>query len=169
VGHCAAADGKLIVGGDFQTVRGLARRGIARLNADGSGDPTFNPGSGVATTAYAVAVQPDGKVLMGGYNLITRLKPDGSLDNSFDPGTGPDYLFVYDLALQSDGKVLIGGNFTTVNGTNRNRIARLNSDGSLDSGFDPGTGPTTMSGLLPCSRMESWSLAVISPRSMALT
>ena len=42
--------------------------------------------------------------------------------------------------MQPDGKVLIGGSFTSVNGTNRNRIARLNADGSLDSSFNPGTG-----------------------------
>jgi hypothetical protein len=42
--------------------------------------------------------------------------------------------------VQADGKALIGGNFTTVNGANRNRVARLNANGSLDSGFNPGTG-----------------------------
>ena len=44
------------------------------------------------------------------------------------------------FAVESDGKLLIGGSFTVINGTSRNRIARLNADGSLDSGFDPGTG-----------------------------
>ena len=48
--------------------------------------------------------------------------------------------WVESVVVQADGKVLIGGYFTTVNGTNRNHIARLNSNGSLDNSFDPGTG-----------------------------
>src|SRR5688500_13922238 len=64
-------DGKVIIGGSFSTVKGLVRRGIARLNADGSSDSTFNPGTGVGTggNAYvtALALQSDGKVLIGGH------------------------------------------------------------------------------------------------------
>ncbi len=45
--------------------------------------------------------------------------------------------------VQPDGKILIGGTFTTVNGVTRNRVARLNPDGSLDTAFDPGTGPNS--------------------------
>ncbi|MCX6878768.1 MAG: choice-of-anchor D domain-containing protein [Verrucomicrobia bacterium] len=43
----------------------------------------------------------------------------------------------YSLALQADGKILVGGSFTTMDGAARNRIARLNADGSLDTGFNP--------------------------------
>ena len=39
------ADGKLLVGGGFTTVKGLPRFGLARLNADGSGDPAFDAGT----------------------------------------------------------------------------------------------------------------------------
>ncbi|MEO6542230.1 MAG: delta-60 repeat domain-containing protein, partial [Ferruginibacter sp.] len=70
---------------------------------------------------------------------IARLNTDGSLDTGFNPGTGADRA-VYTTAIQSDGKIIIGGDFTTYNGTARIRIARLNSDGSLDAGFNPGTG-----------------------------
>jgi hypothetical protein len=51
---------------------------------------------------------------------------------------------VYAVAIQDDGKVIIGGTFTTVNGITRNRIARLNVDGSVDTNFDPGNGPNNM-------------------------
>jgi uncharacterized delta-60 repeat protein len=61
------------------------------------------------------------------------------LDASFNPGTGADH-WVNSIALQPDGKILIGGYFDTYNGTTRNRIARLNTDGSLDASFNPGTG-----------------------------
>jgi uncharacterized delta-60 repeat protein len=137
-------DGKVIIGGDFATVKGLVRHGIARLNADGSGDPSFNPGTAFDASRYvgAVALQSDGKVLIAvvtasyeGY--AARLNRDGTLDNSFNPDTDAP---VFSVALQPDGKVLIGGGFTTVNGTNRSGIARLNADGSLDTSFDPGTG-----------------------------
>src|SRR5436190_15041369 len=63
----------------------------------------------------------------------------GDVDLSFDPGSGPNG-DVYCVATQPDGKALIGGAFTSVNGTNRNHIARLNADGSLDPTFDPGQG-----------------------------
>jgi uncharacterized delta-60 repeat protein len=90
----------------------------------------------------------DGKILVGGYfttfngtgrNRIARLNSDGTLDTGFDPGTGFDN-GVVTLTTQSDGKVLAGGYFSTFNGTSRVRIARLNTDGSLDTSFDPGTG-----------------------------
>jgi uncharacterized delta-60 repeat protein len=125
-------DGKILVAGDFPSVNGTNTYGLARLNANGSLDTTFNPAVG----GYPIALQPDGKVLVGGY---ARLNADGSLDGSFNPGTGANGI-VASIIARSDGKVIIGGNFTTVNGTNRNRIARLNANGSLDSSFNPGTG-----------------------------
>ena len=65
---------------------------------------------------------------------------DGSLDTSFNPGTNGD---VYVVKLQADGKILVAGSFTTLGGggtgtTSRNSLGRLNSDGSLDTGFNPG-------------------------------
>jgi uncharacterized delta-60 repeat protein len=136
------SDGKLLVVGAFSPGK------IIRLNADGRVDSSFNPGTGPDSGISSVALQPDGKVLIGGYfsavngtirNGIARLNANGSLDGSFDPGTGVGG-FVYSIALQPDGKVLIGGDFTSVNGTNRTNIARLNANGSLDTSFNPGTG-----------------------------
>ncbi len=141
-------DGKVLIGGNFTTFNGIGRAHVARLDADGSLDTTFDPGSGADDTVYAVVVQPDGKVLIGGdfttvdgvsRSRIARLNADGSLDTTFDPGSGADNR-VWDLALQPDGKVLIVGTFTTVDATSRDRIARLNADGSVDTSFDPGTG-----------------------------
>lgn len=147
-------DGKILIGGSFNTVNGASRSCIARLNVSGTLDASFNPGLGAGPryeyqpSVYAVSVQSDGRVLIGGHfttvngtnrSGIARLNADGSLDGSFDPGTGATY-DVYSVVLQSDGKVLIGGQFDSFNGINRNRIARLNTNGSLDSSFDPGTG-----------------------------
>jgi len=141
-------DGKILVGGYFTALQGANRNGIARLNANGSLDNSFNPGTG-ANAVTSVALQPDGKVIIGGgfttvndtaRSGIARLNADGSLDSSFNPGTGVNGT-VYSVASQPDGKVLMGGSFTSVNGTNRPNIARLNAEGSLDSSFNPGTGP----------------------------
>ena len=141
-------NGKALISGSFTSVNGTVRNRIARLNTDGSLDPSFNLGTGTDSLIFSVEVQGDGKVLIGGpftlvngvsRNRIARLNPDGSLDSSFNPGTGPDEK-VSAVAVQGDGKLLIGGHFTSFNGTGRNRIARLNADGSLDAGFNPGTG-----------------------------
>jgi uncharacterized delta-60 repeat protein len=142
------ADGKIIIGGEFTSYNGTSRNYIARLNADGSLDATFNPGTGANNFVSTTALQTDGKIIIGGdftsyngtpRNYIARLNTDGSLDTSFNPGTGANINF-FTSAVQSDGKIIIGGNFTSYNGTSRNRIARLNTDGSLDATFNPGTG-----------------------------
>jgi uncharacterized delta-60 repeat protein len=142
------ADGKIIVGGQFTSFNGTARTRIARLNADGSLDATFNPGAGFDATVYSICIQADGKILVGGSfnsfngtarNYIARLNEDGSLDGSFIPGIGFDNT-VWSIRIQDDGKIVVGGSFNNYNGTSRNYIARLNTDGSIDATFNPGTG-----------------------------
>jgi uncharacterized delta-60 repeat protein len=142
------SDGKVIIGGDFTSYNGTSQNRIARLNSDGSLDTTFDVGTGANFTVQTTSIQSDGKVIIGGVftsyngtsqNRIARLNSDGSLDTTFDVGTGANSN-VLTTSIQSDGKVIIGGEFTSYNGTGRNRIARLNSDGSLDTTFDVGTG-----------------------------
>src|SRR4029078_9243633 len=67
------------------------------------------------------------------------IETDGTLDSTFDAGNFTNG-WVIGSAFQSDGKLLIAGQFTKVHGVVRNGIARLNTDGTLDSSFDPGTG-----------------------------
>src|SRR5205814_2235697 len=99
------------------------------------------------------ALQPDGKILIGGAftavngaprNYLARLNADGSVDSGFNPAPIADYVrfkpSVQSLALQADGSIVVGGQFTDVGGASRNRIVRLNADGSLDPTFDPGSG-----------------------------
>ncbi|MCU0334465.1 MAG: delta-60 repeat domain-containing protein, partial [Chitinophagaceae bacterium] len=151
--HVLQPDGKLIIGGSFTNYNATSRNRIARLHTDGSLDESFKPGTGADQRVFSLALQPDGKVLLGGdfssYNgtargRIARLHADGSLDDSFNPGTGAGGSLstptVFSLALQPDGRVLVGGAFTSYNGTARSCIARLNADGSLDMRFNPGTG-----------------------------
>lgn len=142
------SDGKIVIGGYFTSFNGTARNYIARLNADGSVDMSFDPGSGASSIVQRVLAQGDGKVLIAGSfttyngtarNRIARLNSDGSLDTSFDPGSGANSV-VETFHIQPDHKILIGGNFNTYNATTRNNICRLNTDGSLDTSFDPGAG-----------------------------
>ena len=133
-------DGKIIICGEF-TAGG--HQYLARLNADGSLDPGFQLGTGLNGPSFRVAVQSDGRILVGGEftlvngisrNNIARLNGDGSLDAGFNPGTGADAP-VSAIAIQPDHKVIIGGGFKTVNGVSQKRLARLNPDGSLDTSF----------------------------------
>jgi uncharacterized delta-60 repeat protein len=139
---------RLLIGGQFTEVHGVNRNGIARLNADGSLDPTFDPGIGTDDIVFSVALQPDDKVLIAGYfthvngvsrNYIARLNVDGSLDTSFNVGSGADY-HVYSLLVQPNGKILVGGAFTVFNQANRQGIVRLDADGSIDPDFNPRPG-----------------------------
>ena len=65
------------------------------------------------------------------YKTLVRLNSNGSIDTSFNIGTGFDNT-VWTIDIQPDGKILVGGDFSTYNGTSRNRIVRLNSNGSID-------------------------------------
>ena len=147
-------DGKILVGGAFATINGVTFNGIGRLNTDGTPDSGFNSGgvgagsTGSSATVYALAVQSDGKIIIGGnftsYNGVTmnhlaRLNTDGSLDTNFNVGTGANDS-VQAATIQLDGKILIGGLFTNFNGVALNYIARLNTDGSVDTSFTPGVG-----------------------------
>jgi uncharacterized delta-60 repeat protein len=139
------SDGKVVICGDLPTVNGTARNRIARLNSDGTLDFTFlATGSWSKFRVNAAALQSDGRLLLAAAlprstaqtrNRIARLNSDGTLDASFlASGSGVNGE-VFSLALQSDGKTVIGGFFTSVNGTARNGIARLNSDGTNDASF----------------------------------
>lgn len=149
-------DGKVLIGGDFVTLGAQTRRAVGRLNTNGTVDTTFTPtaftpppNTTVDYRCQAILLQPDGKIVVGGKSTTTllsgmmiiagfvlRLNTNGSSDASFSTGGiggGP----VTSLAWQPDGKILVGGLFSSVGGQTRNRIARLNNDGSLDMNFNP--------------------------------
>lgn len=138
-------NGQILIGGSFTSVGNVGVTNVARLNSDRTLDPGFNPRNAVDRGyVTALAVQPDGKVVIGGafYSSsgiaqanITRLNPNGTVDTVFDQNVfvdGP----VNALVLQSDGKVLVGGGFLTVDFERRVSIGRLNTDGTLDITFD---------------------------------
>lgn len=144
-------DGKIIIGGDFTSVLGTARNRIARLNPDGTLDTGFNANANPNGTVRSIAIQSDGKILVGGQFLsiggqtrfnIARLNTDGTAD-SFDPSASVGGA-VFSIAVQPDGKILVGGAFSSIGGQARNRIARLNTDGTADS-FNPNSNDTVES------------------------
>jgi uncharacterized delta-60 repeat protein len=144
-------DGKIIVSGKFTTYQGVTENYIIRLNSDGSKDTTFISGTGTNAVIYCVAIQTDGKIILGGgfttyqsiiTNKIIRLNPNGSKDTTFNIGTGFTGfgITINSIVLQADGKILVGGNFTSYQDNNENRIIRLNTDGSKDNSFNSGSG-----------------------------
>ena len=183
-------DQKILIGGAFTRVNGTSRNRIARLNADGSLDTTFDAGTGPDLNVRFIELQADGKILVGGHfrkwngvntYRIIRLREDGTVDDTFsspfpdngyvseiikDESDGDIYVsggtrrlvrlnddgsiqwdvgrsFNSDpnaILLTQDGKLIVGGYFTTFAGVTRTRLARLNSDGTLDASFDPQPG-----------------------------
>jgi uncharacterized delta-60 repeat protein len=139
--------GKILISGNFTSVNGNARSRVARLNADGSLDQTFQPPT-INATVFDVAVAGSGKIYIVGdfttvgsstRNRVARLNSDGTLDLTFDPGLGPNAV-VNAVAVQSDGQVLIAGAFTTVSGFPSPGLARINGDPEAAA-------PVTISGM----------------------
>ncbi|MBM4223966.1 MAG: hypothetical protein FJ167_04070, partial [Gammaproteobacteria bacterium] len=142
------SNGQLLAAGRFTSFGATNRNRVARLNFDGTLDSTYNLGLGPDNAVNAVALQPDGRLVIGGdftsvggtlRSRVARLLVDGSIDTGFNPGSGANS-GVNSVALQADGKVLVGGGFTNFSNNPRGRIARLNTSGSLDTTFNPGTG-----------------------------
>ena len=144
------ADGKIVIGGDFTTYNNVANfNHLARLNPDGSVDTTFNVAvSGPSDSVRAIALQLDGRILIGGLftnvngtaaSHIARLNANGTVDTSFNAGLGANDA-VFSIALQADTRIVVGGEFTSFSGVTRNRITRLNPDGTVDPSINFGTG-----------------------------
>ena len=142
---CVQPDGKIIVGGQFSAAGGTPRGNIVRLLSNGSSDSDFAAGlPGSNGKVLALALQPDGKIIVGGSfttmhgqarGRVCRLNPDGTLDEVYASGLSGATGTVAAVLIQPDGKIIIAGYFLKVNDTNKTRIARLNLDGSLDGNF----------------------------------
>jgi uncharacterized delta-60 repeat protein len=140
-------DGRILVGGAFTAYQNQPFARIVRLLADGSVDPSFNPGAGFDSEVRRIIEMGDGKLVIGGYfntfnNLtrrgIVRLLPDGAIDNSFEVGTGFSGQV---LELQSDSRerIVVVGSMTQYNGKSLANIARIQPDGSLDTEYFSGS------------------------------
>lgn len=139
-------DGKILIAGSFTTYNGTVQNRIIRLNSDGSKDATFNIGVGFDNSIQTIALQPDGKIMVGGYfskfqdsyqNRLIRLNPDGTKDPSFIAYQSGSVLAI---VVQPDGKIILGGGFRTFADEAQNQLIRLNPNGTRDTSFDVGTG-----------------------------
>ncbi|HSS18996.1 MAG TPA: DUF4214 domain-containing protein [Pyrinomonadaceae bacterium] len=131
-------DGKILVGGTFGNIGGQPRGSVARLDPVTGLADSFNPNTDVSQLGgiYTMAVQADGKVLIGGAftmvsgqprNRIARVDAITGVPDSFDPNLIPGP-FVFSAVVQADGKVLVGGSFGNMGGQTRNFFARLTND-----------------------------------------
>jgi uncharacterized delta-60 repeat protein len=137
------ADGKILVGGTFDSIGGQPRNNIARLDPlTGLADFFNSTNTGANNTVRSIVVQADGRILVGGAftniglyprNNIALLDSNGFAD-SFDPNANG---VVYSIAVQADGKILVGGDFTGIGGQTRGRIARLDATTGLADSWDP--------------------------------
>ncbi len=144
-------DGKIVVAGTSYHLEGDPMLGrfyysfaLARYNADGSLDQSFGFGgkmradtqhfdsNGRRDGAYAVAIQHDGKILVGGEGILLRYHSNGSFDASF--GVRLIRLVALDIAIQSDGKIIVAGKQGPFGG-DPTVVARFNGDGGVDSSF----------------------------------
>lgn len=164
-----------LVGGAFTSFGAYLRLGLARVDWSGAVDPLFDPlitYRGGAGEVYAMLVQSDGRILIGGFfdsvngrprDSLARLMPNGDLDPDFggDLHIGGRTVQILAIVQQKDGRILIAGAFENINGQPRSGIARLEKNGSLDTRFVPGLGvgggdlPIVYS-VQPCA--EAWLL-----------
>lgn len=139
-------DGRILIAGEFSSYWNATMRSVARAWPDGSPDASFNPGAGANGPVSVMALQPDGGIIVGGQftiwdgiarRSIVRLRSDGSLDTTFNASLGGNSVQILALDVQPDGRLNIAGNFSSVGGVPRARLARLHPDGSLDTDFIP--------------------------------
>lgn len=155
------ADGKVITAGRTHTINGGTDFAVVRHGRDGTLDASFGQGGKVVTAiaagagadmAQAVAVQPDGKILVAGSTatsgtdqdfVLVRYRPDGSLDDSFGTGgkvvtslgTSTDRILA--IAVQEDGRIVVAGDSdrgSSATGVDF-ALARYQPDGTLDGSF----------------------------------
>lgn len=140
-------DGKIVVGGEFYSPRQF----VCRLNTNGSTDTGFNPGLLDIPRPLAMARQADGKTVVGGMRRVTfpggpsyedgfllRLETSGARDTNFPNATVGSP--ITSIVLQPDGKFIVGGGFTAILGQSRWCVARVLTNGVVDSTFNPGVG-----------------------------
>ncbi len=129
------ADRRIIIGGVFNKVNSVRHKALARLNPDGSLDASFDPimAGNPPAAVQAIALQPDGKIIIGGvFNTVdgteqgrlARLNRNGTLDRSFVPKISG--AVVRSVAVQRNGKIMASGSFQTVDEADHRNVVELN-------------------------------------------
>lgn len=161
------SDQKILLTGNFTVFNGVSANRIIRLNSNGTFDPIFNNGTGFNDDVNAIALQPDGKMVLGGNftlfnntvaNRIIRLNEDGTKDESFVTGSGFSKEGVSAIRINKNGDIMVGGSFTGFyNDTEAIRLIFLQADGNVKPNFDIGSGPASASVLaIEFDDEDSW-------------
>ena len=148
------SDGKIIVAGSISSYNGINTgvTSIIRINTDGTRDTSFNTGTGFNAQVFSIDIQSDDKILaLGNFtsysgstqNRITRINTDGTRDTSFNVGTGINVFLASitnKILAASDGGVYVSSpSTTTYSGSFTGNLWKINSDGTLNSTFNPRT------------------------------
>lgn len=165
-GLTASELNQIYVAGDFITYKGVTSNRIIRLNSDGTLDSTFNVGTGFNAAVYKIIPTKDGSgdIYVSGFfdtykgvssKKIIRLKDNGDINYSFNAGAGfNNYVLTMLNAPDNTLDIYAGGYFTTYNGTVKNKIVRLQPNGTISSAFNPGTAFNTT------ASTGVWSMAI---------
>ncbi len=156
-------DGRILIGGDFSNIGPASAKTIARLNADGTLDPSFSlepVTSSYGGRVVSIVLQPDGSVLIGGdfaatagglnFTCLARIRADLTLDPGFRPVFNlNEGAIVRSIQPRADGPMYVTGQFSSINGATKISVARLTSAGVVDPSFDVfGTTPGALNDAL---------------------
>lgn len=142
------SDGKIIITGEFLSFNGNPATRIARLNSDGSFDPTYLTGTGFDAAPNTIALDSLNRLIVSSnytsYNgtpvsNVIRLNSDGTLDSSFDAGIGADDV-VSKISVLSDNRLIVGGKFNSFNNFYSPGLVKIKENGQIDSSFVIGSG-----------------------------
>lgn len=171
------SDGKILVGGGFSTYNSETHRGLIRLNNNGSIDTSLSAVAGSSRfntlfsnpgTVLQTLIEPDNKMVIGGYYVqynsqthhsFIRLNYDGSVDTSLSAVAGtnrfPFQSTIFSIIKGLDNSYIVGGAFTTYNGQTHNRFIRLNYDGSIDASLSAVAGSSRFNGSVYSTVLQS--------------
>jgi uncharacterized delta-60 repeat protein len=146
-------NGKIVIGGSFNSYSGNSSPKIVRLNSNGTYDNTFLTGTGFNGTVYDVAVLSDGGVVVvgdftsyngsTGVNRIAKLSASGAIDSAFKINVGSGFVTSPKMVKEIPGVgIMVGGPFDSFNGSAAKGIVCLNFNGGLCSGINLGSGAT---------------------------
>lgn len=135
--------GEILVSGSFSNLQGVARLSLGRLRSDGMVDEDFDAGGlfGPDTFAFAIAIQPDHKILVAkGYfptskGGLLRLNVNGQLDDTFVQTNAFEQYHIFTISPRTNGSILVAGGFQAVNGFSTPGLALFTTTGELNTNF----------------------------------
>ena len=141
-------DGKIMIGGDFNSYDNFSNIRIARADIDGSKDAAFADTIFASRAVKCFGIQPNGYIVVGGnfvvFNLqaknrFEKITPNGLQDIFFNVGQGANDR-IEGIKIMNDGNILLAGAFTKIKNQSLNRLAMIDSFGNINYSFNTGIG-----------------------------